>query len=42
MSTFILTTPFVTAVLISSLVEPEPPWKTKKLQHNLIHALTNR
>jgi hypothetical protein len=28
-STFILTTPFSTAVLISSLVEPEPPWKTR-------------
>ena len=30
-STFIFTTPFLTAVLISSLVEPEPPWKTRKL-----------
>jgi len=27
---FILTTPLVTAVLISSGVEPEPPWKTRK------------
>lgn len=32
-STFIFTTPLVTAVLISSLVEPEPPWKTKKLEY---------
>ncbi|KAG8821281.1 TFIIH/NER complex subunit [Serendipita sp. 399] len=30
-STFILTTPFCTAVAISSFVEPEPPWKTRKL-----------
>ena len=30
-STFILTTPFWTAVLISSFVEPEPPWKTRNL-----------
>lgn len=28
-STFILTTPLLTAVLISSEVEPEPPWKTR-------------
>ena len=32
-STFILTTPLLTAVWISSLVEPEPPWKTRKLEN---------
>lgn len=30
-STFILMTPLVTASLISSFDEPEPPWKTRKL-----------
>jgi hypothetical protein len=30
-STFILTTPLLTAVLISSSVEPDPPWKTRYL-----------
>ena len=30
-STFILMTPLSTAVLISSFVEPEPPWKTRNL-----------
>ncbi len=28
-SRFIFTTPFSSAVAISSAVEPEPPWKTK-------------
>lgn len=28
---YILTTPLETAVLISSSVEPDPPWKTRKL-----------
>jgi hypothetical protein len=31
-STFILTTPLLTAVVISSLLEPEPPWKTRYLK----------
>lgn len=31
-STFIFTTPFWTAVLMSSFVEPDPPWKTRNLK----------
>jgi len=29
-STFIFTTPALTAVVISCFVDPEPPWKTRK------------
>jgi hypothetical protein len=33
-STFILTTPFETAVFISSFVDPDPPWNTRYLSSN--------